>query len=130
VEAAGDTWSDTSPPDGAAGTAATAAPVAATVDSGAAPVEERYAGATPAPVSGGAGATGPANDMLALNRTGEPGVWAYYAEHYAKIRGCEIAGEGAVLEDKKPEFELHRVYCESGQSFLVKCNAGTCRGMQ
>jgi hypothetical protein len=68
--------------------------------------------------------------MLALNRQTEPGIWAYYAEHYAKIRGCEVSGKGAVLEQKLPEYELHRVYCENGATFLVKCNAGTCRGME
>jgi hypothetical protein len=68
--------------------------------------------------------------MLALNRQTEPGVWAYYAEHYAKIRGCELSENGVVLEEKLPEFELHRVHCENQKTFLVKCNAGTCRGME
>jgi hypothetical protein len=68
--------------------------------------------------------------MLALNRAAEPGVWAYYAEHYARIRGCEVSASGAALEEKQPEYEIHRVYCNDGQSFRVKCNAGTCGGLQ
>jgi hypothetical protein len=73
-----------------------------------------------------------AGNMMALK---EPpslstGVWAYYAEHYARVRGCELAGQGAVLIEKTPAYEQHRVYCEGGQTFLVKCNAGTCRGVR
>jgi hypothetical protein len=69
------------------------------------------------------------NDMLRLNVPVPTGIWAYYAEHYARIRGCNLAGEGAVLINKTPEFEEHRVYCEDGKTFLVRCNAGTCRGL-
>ena len=67
---------------------------------------------------------------MALNQPAPPGVWAYYAEHYARVRGCAVAGEGAVLVEKQPEYEMHRVYCEGGQTFLVRCNAGVCRGMR
>jgi hypothetical protein len=68
--------------------------------------------------------------MMALNQPAPTGVWAYYAEHYARVRGCTIAGEGAVLVEKQPDYEMHRVYCEGGQTFLVRCNAGVCRGMR
>jgi hypothetical protein len=97
---------------------------------GPAPVEDRYAAATPPPVSTSAAPASPADSMLVLNRQAEPGVWAYYAEHYAKIRGCELSDDGAVLEQRQPEYEVHRVYCEGGQTFLVKCNAGACRGLE
>jgi hypothetical protein len=69
-------------------------------------------------------------NMMALNQPAATGVWAYYAEHYARVRGCTLAGDGAVLVDKQPDYEMHRVYCEGGQTFLVRCNAGICRGMR
>lgn len=118
------------PPAEAAGGPAIAA---STPDSGAAPVEDRYDAATPLPPIASTTATAPANpaaNMMALNRQGEPGVWTYYAEHYAKIRGCEVSDTGAVLQEKTPEFEVHRVYCEDQKTFLVKCNAGSCRGLE
>jgi hypothetical protein len=107
------------------------APVTASSAGGsAAPYEDRYAAATPASVSESTAAAGSNENMLALEQTAEQGLWAYYAEHYAKIRGCDISGRGAILEEKQPELEIHRVYCENGQSFLVKCNAGTCLGIE
>ena len=96
----------------------------------AAPVEDRYVTAAPAPVSASTAAVSPQENMLVLNRTSEPGIWAYYAEHYAKIRGCDVAGRGALLEEKQPGFEIHRVDCENGQSFRVRCNAGSCLGIE
>ncbi len=97
-----------------------------------APVESRTTPAQPAASSltTGTRPTTAANDMLVLNRAAETGIWAYYAEHYAKIRGCAVASSGAVLEEKRPEYEIHRVPCEGGQDFLVRCNAGTCRGLR
>lgn len=78
--------------------------------------------ATPAPTS---------SNMLSLGPTSSAtGVWAYYAEHYARVRGCRLAGDGAVLLRKTAEYEEHRVYCEGGQTFLVRCNAGVCRGLE
>lgn len=105
-------------------------PVAASTAAAVAPVEDRGAGTTPSPMVASPAPASPGGNMLTLNRQTEPGVWTYYAEHYAKIRGCELSGNGAVLEQKLPEYELHRVYCENGKTFLVKCNAGTCRGME
>lgn len=115
-------------------TAAAAVPAsvaAASTAAGAAPVEDRY-GSTPSPVSHSAAAapSNPADNMMALNRQREDGVWAYYAEHYAKIRGCQLSDDGAVLQEKTPQFEVHRVYCEDEKTFLVRCNAGTCRGLE
>jgi len=107
------------------------APVApSSADGNAAPYEDRYAAAPAAPAAQGAAAAGSNENMLALGQTGEQGVWAYYAEHYAKIRGCDVSGQGATLEEKQPELEIHRVDCKNGQSFLVKCNAGTCVGIE
>jgi len=114
-------------------TTAAATPVAvatSTAASGAAPVEDRYAATTP-PSRATTAPASPAENMMALNRQqGEQGVWTYYAEHYAKIRGCEVSDAGAVLQEKTPEHEVHRVYCEDEKTFLVKCNAGTCRGLE
>jgi len=110
---------------------AVAAPVAAASASpNVAPVEERYVAATPPPLSTDTRPASTSENMLVLNRAGERGVWGYYAEYYAKTQGCDVAESGAVLQQKQPEFEIHRVYCENGQSLLVKCNAGTCLGME
>lgn len=116
--------------------AATAAPVASKtapppakgtaappVKTAAAPVAK---GATTAPPPKGQVAQ---NEMLRLKKAPATVVWAYYAEHYARVRGCKLAGDGAVLLKKSEEFEEHRVYCEGGKTFLVRCNAGTCRGL-
>jgi len=87
----------------------------------------------PAPVASAAPAPVPAasGNMLTLNRASPAtGIWAYYAEHYARVRGCRLAGDGAVLLRQTPEYEEHRVYCEGGQNFMVRCNAGICRGLQ
>jgi hypothetical protein len=100
-----------------------------TVTSGA-PVEDRAISTPSPPVVTDRAPTARPNDMLALNRQIEPGVWDYYAEHYAKIRGCELSGEGAVLEQKLPEYEIHKVFCENEAPFRVKCSAGTCRGLE
>ena len=93
------------------------------------PARDGQTAAAPPPAADSTLPLDPAENMLALNRTADLGVWAYYAEHYAKIRGCDLAGNGAILEEKQPDYEIHRVYCEDNQDFLVKCNAGTCRGL-
>jgi len=72
----------------------------------------------------------PSDNMLALGPSASSGVWSYYAEHYARVRGCTLAGDGAVMVEKTPGYETHRVYCEGGQTFLVRCNAGMCQGVQ
>jgi len=112
--------------------AGTAAVAASTATSGAAPVEDRYGATSPPPVSSAAAnaPASPSENMVVLNRQGQQGVWTYYAEHYAKIRGCQISDNGAVLQEKTSEYEVHRVYCEDEKTFLVKCNAGTCRGLE
>lgn len=97
-------------------------PAAPVTSAGGSRVPAPVVSATPAPTS---------SNMLALGPTPSgTGVWAYYAEHYARVRGCRLAGEGAVLLRKTAEYEEHRVYCEGGQTFLVRCNAGVCRGLE
>jgi hypothetical protein len=123
-----------------AGSAASATGVVgATGSSQPAPTETRSVSSAPAPTQTVPSVTAspvaaepvsPADNMMALNQPAATGVWAYYAEHYARVRGCTLAGEGAVLVEKQPDYEMHRVYCEGGQTFLVRCNAGVCRGMK
>jgi hypothetical protein len=69
------------------------------------------------------------DSMVVLNEPVNEGIWAYYAEHYARVRGCALTGNGAELVEKTQEYELHRVPCEGGQMFEVRCNAGVCRGL-
>lgn len=54
------------------------------------------------------------------------GTWAYYAEHYAASRGCELDGAGAVLLASQADWEQHRVLCRDGRSFDVECHLGEC----
>lgn len=106
-------------------------PVAVSGASGSgAPIEDRSAAAPLPPASTSNATVSPAENMLVLNRTAEPGVWAYYAEHYAKIRGCDVTDKGAILEGTQSGYEVHGVACKNGQSFRVKCNAGTCIGLE
>jgi hypothetical protein len=108
-----------------------------TADPGA-PVEDRSLAADPAPVA--AVAQPPARveaaspersaNMLVLNPRTDTGIWAYYAEHYARVRGCALTDGGSVLIEKQAYSETHRVDCEGGRSFLVRCNAGVCRGLR
>ncbi len=72
---------------------------------------------------------GQADSMLVLSTPVDTGVWAYYAEHYAKAHGCILTGAGATLVRKQPEYEVHSVGCKSGQTLLLRCNAGTCEEM-
>lgn len=72
----------------------------------------------------------PDTNMLTLRKPQDTGIWAYYAEHYARIRGCTLTADGAVLVKKSEYWETHRVDCDGGNSFLVKCNAGVCRGLR
>jgi hypothetical protein len=98
----------------------------------AAPIEDRGAptAAVPRPAEAAAATAGPDENMLVLNDAPNPGVWSYYAEQFARTQGCEIPGRGAQLEERQPEYEIHRIDCENGMTVRVKCNAGTCLGIQ
>ncbi len=100
----------------------------------AAPIEDRGEDqGTPmaaAPQPAETATAGPDENMLVLNDPPAPGVWSYYAEQFARTRGCEISGQGARLEERQPEYEIHRIDCENGMTVRVKCNAGTCLGIQ
>lgn len=96
----------------------------------------------PPPSSGGlpetarpaAPATGvaavPRNDMLVLNESTRKGLWSYYAEDYARLRGCAIGDRGAMLLQETPTFELHEVECVGAANVMVKCQGGVCEPMR
>lgn len=72
----------------------------------------------------------PRNDMLVLNDSGRKGLWAYYAEDFARLRGCAIGDRGATLLQETPAFELHEVTCVDADNMLVKCQGGVCEGVR
>ena len=72
----------------------------------------------------------PKDNMLVLNTNTATGTWAYYAEQYARLRGCELGNRGAELLQKNAEYEIHQVSCVNGQSFQMRCSDGVCQGLQ
>ena len=72
----------------------------------------------------------PKDNMLVLNTNTATGTWAYYAEQYARLRGCELGSRGAELQQKNAEYEIHQVSCANGQSFQLRCSNGVCRGLE
>lgn len=55
--------------------------------------------------------------------------WSAYAEQYARQRGCQVSGGGSQLIESRQDGEVHKVPCEGSDSFLVKCQNGTCQGL-
>ncbi|MBK1722571.1 hypothetical protein CKO23_09960 [Thiocystis violacea] len=51
------------------------------------------------------------------------------AEQYARQRGCQVSGSGSQLIESRQDGEVHKVPCEGSDSFLVKCQNGTCQGL-
>ncbi len=99
------------------------------VSSRAAPIEDRALStprhitrSTPPSTLSAVGPTG----ISALDYARKAGAWAYYAEQYARTHGCEPLGGRTTLEYTHPKFELHRVRCENGGNFFLRCSAGTC----
>lgn len=72
----------------------------------------------------------PDQNMLTLSNASGTGTWAYYAEQYARLRGCEVTDQGAVLIESRADSEILKVPCQSADSFLVKCQSGVCRGLE
>jgi len=72
----------------------------------------------------------PDQNMLTLNQGGGTGTWAYYAEQYARLRGCDVTDQGAILIESRADSEILKVPCYSADSFLVKCQNGVCRGLE
>ncbi len=77
---------------------------------------------TPEPVE-------PKDNMLSLNQTDGTGVWAYYAEQYARLRGCNVTDTGAQLINSGADGEILKVSCVGSDSYLLKCQNGACRGL-
>ena len=72
----------------------------------------------------------PDQNMLTLSQGGGTGTWAYYAEQYARLRGCDVTDQGAILVESRADSEILRVPCYSADSFIVKCQNGVCRGLE
>jgi hypothetical protein len=112
--------------------------VAPTIDAPASPTTAEAAAtgpmrgtATPAPVAPLASESYPAsNDMLVLNQSSRRGLWSYYAEDYARLRGCAIGDRGAMLLQEANGFEVLEVECSGGPNVLVKCRGGVCEPMR
>jgi hypothetical protein len=68
-------------------------------------------------------------NMMALYPSGGPVSWSYYAEQYARLRGCNVSPEGSILIDARSDGEIHKVPCEGADSVLVQCQNGECRGL-
>ncbi|TVQ94619.1 MAG: SH3 domain-containing protein [Chromatiaceae bacterium] len=62
-----------------------------------------------------------------LNATARKGLWADYAEEYARRRGCAVGALGAVLLQEAPTYELHEVHCDGSNNFLLRCQGGVCQ---
>jgi len=72
----------------------------------------------------------PGDNMMTLNQAGGTGTWAYYAEQYARLRGCNLTDQGSVLIETRSDGEIHKVPCVGADSYLLKCQNGVCRGLQ
>ncbi|MCF7992674.1 MAG: hypothetical protein K9M02_19700, partial [Thiohalocapsa sp.] len=70
------------------------------------------------------------NDMLVLSQSTRKGLWAYYAEDYAREQGCRVGDRGAVLLQETVEYELHEVECIDAPNRLLRCQGGVCRAMR
>lgn len=102
-------------PPPAASMPALAGPVGASPSAAAAPP-------LPAPV--------PQDHMLTLpSASARQVTWTYYAEQYARLNGCDIADQGALLIEARGDGEIHRVPCIGQNSVLVLCERGECRGL-
>ncbi len=55
------------------------------------------------------------------------GLWAYYAERYARAAGCNLDARGATLVNSNRREELHRVFCDNQDPVMVRCDNQGCR---
>lgn len=71
-----------------------------------------------------------ADNMMALYPPASGTVsWAYYAEQYARLRGCNVGPQGAIMIDPRSDGEIFKVPCEGADSVMVLCQDGDCRGL-
>lgn len=68
-------------------------------------------------------------NMMALSPSSGDVSWAYYAEQYARLRGCNVDPGGSILVDSRSDGEIHKVPCVGSDSILVQCQNGECRGL-
>ncbi|UHD17156.1 hypothetical protein [Thiocapsa bogorovii] len=68
-------------------------------------------------------------NMMALSPSSEDVSWTYYAEQYARLRGCNVEPTGSILIDSRSDGEIHKVPCVDADSVLVQCQNGECRGL-
>ena len=84
----------------------------------------------PEPLPQPAVETIPASEnMMALAPSPGSVSWAYYAEQYARLRGCNVEPSGSILIDSRSDGEIHKVPCTGADSVLVQCQNGECRGL-
>jgi hypothetical protein len=69
------------------------------------------------------------DDMIALSPSSTSVNWSYYAEQYARLRGCNVSPQGAILIDSRSDGEILKVPCNGADSMLVQCQNGDCRGL-
>jgi hypothetical protein len=87
--------------------------------------------ASPAPIAPTAPVeVGGSNDMLVLNQGSRKGLWSYYAEDYARLRGCKLGDRGAVLLQDTDGYELHEVQCVGSSNVRVRCRGGVCEPLR
>ena len=72
----------------------------------------------------------PGDNMLTLSQASGTGAWAYYAEQYARLRGCNVTDQGAQLIESRSDGEIHKVACTGANSYLLKCQNGVCRSLE
>jgi hypothetical protein len=70
------------------------------------------------------------DNMLTLSQASGTGTWAYYAEQYARLRGCNVTPSGSQLIETRADGEIHKVSCIGAESYLLKCQNGVCRGLE
>jgi hypothetical protein len=105
--------------------------VAPTIEAPRSPTTAAEAAASPPPAAPitPAGSAGD-NSMLVLNQGTRKGLWAYYAEDFARLRGCALGERGATLIQETGGFEVHEVQCVGSNNLLVKCRGGVCEPMR
>lgn len=144
------TWPQPAPEPRVAATPAPPPPAPAVPESRSTPapaVPERRSTRAPAPVVEGSSRVSsrpvpailppvpvesvpPSENMLTLNQAGGTGTWAYYAEQYARLRGCNLTDQGSTLIETRSDGEILKVPCVGSDSYLLKCQNGVCRGLQ
>lgn len=54
------------------------------------------------------------------------GLWAYYAERYARSLQCELDDRGAILIQTRQSDEIHRVFCVNRSPVMARCDRLGC----